>query len=456
MTGVATNNLTLFTTCKPFNGEAEQAQKNALFSWAALGIPVMIIGDDAGAEGAAQQHGFEFVPTVDRNERGTPLVGSVFKQARVHAGTAYLAYVNADIILPGQLLNVLEVIATEQPPSERLLLTARRRNLPLSQDLAALTDWKAGLAALDTKFGSWDQANAIDMFLYNRDLFDEVPDFAIGRMSWDNWLLWRAHSLGARIIDASPMMALTHPIHGYTSHAEGWHQVAYGGEAEANRALSGGVGYNLDQATTHMMASSGKITKLDAQSQRELQEHCRPDPRKELLAGLRYLLDGKDTLSLTEAPDVIRTLLWRNHRYFPINAGEPSSESKLKAVLHIADRKGGDGDFSGALDALQDLLCDSLSSQLSDRNGPIYVWGAGQAGMRALRFLQRRDIAVRAVIDSDTSKCGGAIENTLIVPPDELEGVPKGTTILVASIYAPEITHQLKRDFPDIDAQVLS
>ena len=44
-------------------------------------------------------------------------------------------------------------------------------------------------------------AFAIDYFVYPRGMFGEIPQFALGRWYWDQWLVYRARRLGGALID---------------------------------------------------------------------------------------------------------------------------------------------------------------------------------------------------------------------------------------------------------------
>ena len=57
---------------------------------------------------------------------------------------------------------------------------------------------------------------------------------------WDNWMLYRARSLRAALIDATPVMMAVHQNHDYSHHPQGKVGVWDGDEALTNGELAGG------------------------------------------------------------------------------------------------------------------------------------------------------------------------------------------------------------------------
>ena len=61
----------------------------------------------------------------------------------------------------------------------------------------------------------------IDYFAFSRGLYESIPPFVIGRIHWDHWLIWKARSSGAAVIDASPSVLAVHQNHDYSYHPKG-------------------------------------------------------------------------------------------------------------------------------------------------------------------------------------------------------------------------------------------
>jgi hypothetical protein len=65
-----------------------------------------------------------------------------------------------------------------------------------------------------------------------------MPDFAVGRTAWDNWLVYKARYLKIPVIDATDVVLAIHQKHDY-SHAGGHWQVWHGPESQGNQELAG-------------------------------------------------------------------------------------------------------------------------------------------------------------------------------------------------------------------------
>ena len=94
--------ITLFSAPKPFTDpHIAMIQRNAIQSWKALGedVEVLLLGEEKGLEQAAQELGVRWIPELERNSDGTPLISSMFEQAVKNGQGKLMAIVNADIIL---------------------------------------------------------------------------------------------------------------------------------------------------------------------------------------------------------------------------------------------------------------------------------------------------------------------------------------------------------------------
>lgn len=203
--------ITLFSIPKAFTGPTALIQHNALASWARLpGCEVLVFGNETGVADAAHAHGLRHIPDVACNEFDTPLVSDVFAQAERTSGEARLAYVNADVILFDDFSHAVERV--QHLP--RCLLCGRRTNLTVVDPLPFGHDWQALVRDTVARVGEIAIPGAIDYFVFSRGLFDPIPPFAIGRVEWDQWLLYRARTRGAPLIDATAMVLAVHQNHG--------------------------------------------------------------------------------------------------------------------------------------------------------------------------------------------------------------------------------------------------
>jgi hypothetical protein len=232
--------LTLFAIPKAFRGEFDQIQRNAIISWTLLEPKpeIILLGDDEGTAEVASELGVKHVPEVERNEYGTPLLNSLFEIAqRVGTGSLF-AYVNADIIL---LNDFMETIG--QIPFKRFMLTGQRWNLSVNEPIALNPIWAEQIRHHTLTLGKLEGPQAMDYFVFTPNTYTNIPRFAIGRLCWDNWMLYKALNLNIPLIDATEAIMAVHQNHDYNHHPEGKKGVFLGEEAKHNLQMLGGTHY---------------------------------------------------------------------------------------------------------------------------------------------------------------------------------------------------------------------
>ena len=67
--------------------------------------------------------------------------------------------------------------------------------------------------------GKLHSPGAIDLFMFPRGQYEHMPPFAIGRTSYDNWILWNTVASDIPLIDATDFVTLIHQNHDYV-HAQ--------------------------------------------------------------------------------------------------------------------------------------------------------------------------------------------------------------------------------------------
>jgi len=230
--------LTIFGIPKAFEGHFEVIQRNAIQSWTRLSprCQILLFGDEKGTAEVAAEFGLRHIPAVRRNEFGTPLLNSIFGQAEKEATQPTLCFVNSDIILMSDFLPAIQKVVAEQ---DRFLLIGRRWTLDVREPLHFEDDWEAGLRARVKAWGHLDNNTAIDYFVFRRGLWGEIPPFAIGRPTYDNWLVYQANHLDTSVIDLSEAVTAVHQDHS-RAHPEGVDGLRKGPEGQRNLALAGG------------------------------------------------------------------------------------------------------------------------------------------------------------------------------------------------------------------------
>jgi hypothetical protein len=251
--------LTLFSTPKPFQGHIGVIQNNAIQSWRRLhpDVDVILFGDDQGAAEAARAFGFRHVPAVERNEHGTKYLASIFDQAQELARHDVLCYVNCDIVLMDDFFRAQSDVAARFP---RFLMVGRRWDTDVHQPIPFdETNWQEQIQQKAREQNHQRPPQWIDYFVFRRGLYyKNTPPFVIGRPGWDNWLLWKARSSGASVVDASAAVMAVHQNHDYSYHPDGEAGVWQGEEAQRNYALlENGRCFRTIENATHRLTLTG-------------------------------------------------------------------------------------------------------------------------------------------------------------------------------------------------------
>lgn len=208
--------ITLFTAPKPFvDPHIATIQRNAVRSWLALGsdVEVVLLGSDPGVEEAALELQVRHIPEIKTNALGTPLISSLFDTARAVNDSPLLAYVNTDIILFDDFLASARWVSRSIP---KFLLVGQRWDLDVPQPLEMSDGWQARLKEECRRNGLLHKPMGSDYFIYPRECFQHIPDFAVGRAGWDNWMIYESRRRGWKTIDATQDIMIIHQSHDYS------------------------------------------------------------------------------------------------------------------------------------------------------------------------------------------------------------------------------------------------
>jgi hypothetical protein len=231
--------LTLFTAPKPFTDPLViTIQRNALRSWMQLGdnTEIILLGDEPGMAEIAAELGLRHLPEVNCNAQGTPLVSSIFDRARQSTDSPLLAYLNTDMLVFPDFLETAKMVARQ---AKEFLVIGQRWDLNVKSIMDYSAGWETRLRDEVIQKGKLHRPAGSDYFIFPRDIFREIPDFAIGRAGWDNWMIYQARQQGWRVIDATPSLMVIHQEHHY-NHLPGGQPHFNLEESQRNMALAGG------------------------------------------------------------------------------------------------------------------------------------------------------------------------------------------------------------------------
>jgi hypothetical protein len=267
--------LTLFSAPKPFtNPHIATIQRNAIKSWTLLpDVEVILLGEETGLADAARDLGVTHVQNVKRNESGTPLISSMFQLARENCHSDLLCIVNADMILLPDFVEAARAILyggrvgagsshpVSGPQRDEFVLLSQRWDLDVTTSLDFTDGWQDRLRSTVHGQGQLHRPAGSDFFLFPKSCYIDIPDFAIGRAGWDNWMIYKARHEGWPVIDCTPSVLIVHQNHDY-SHLPGGKSHYDHPDTNENIRLAGGqanIRYTILDATHQLV--DGKLAR---------------------------------------------------------------------------------------------------------------------------------------------------------------------------------------------------
>ena len=256
--------ITFFTTAKPFTGHNGVIQRNALKSWklVAPNVEVILFGDEEGAAETAAKLRIRHVAEVERavcsnGQSGPKVLRSFFDAAQKLARNDTLCYVNCDIVLTEDFLPAVKQVTENK---KEFLIVGRRWDTDMRQEIRfEEMDWAERVREMARANRHRLKGDWIDYFVFPRGLYmGKLPEFVIGRVFWDQWLVWKARSDGAALVDATDRVMAIHQNHDYGYHPAGKAGVWSDEFSQRNYKLAGGRWHlcTIDDAT-HLLTPEG-------------------------------------------------------------------------------------------------------------------------------------------------------------------------------------------------------
>lgn len=207
--------ITLFSAPKPFiNSHIAMIQRNAIKSWTLLpDVEVILLGEETGLVEAARELGVKHIPNVVRNESSTPLISSMFQLARENRHSDLLCIINADVIL---MSDFVEAAKQAMRLKDKFVLLSQRWDLDISAPLDFTAGWQRQLEEIVRMQDQLHRPTGSDFFLFPKSCYTDIPNFAIGRAGWDNWMIYKARREGWAVIDCTPTVMIVHQNHDYS------------------------------------------------------------------------------------------------------------------------------------------------------------------------------------------------------------------------------------------------
>jgi len=236
---------------------------------------VLLIGEEQGLVEAAAEHHVPLLSDVERNDSGTPLVNSIFSLASHTSQSPFLVYVNADILLLPDIIDATQQVQinlkTRQPKQletepaslyseKQFLMIGQRWDLEVSRPIDFSPGWDQRLREEVRTSARLHRPAGSDYFVYPRSAFTKMPEFAIGRAGWDNWMIFHARQQGWPVIDATQSVMIVHQNHDY-SHLPGGAPHYDLDESQHNTKLAGGLAHMYMVLDANQQLVNGRLQK---------------------------------------------------------------------------------------------------------------------------------------------------------------------------------------------------
>ena len=205
--------ITLFTTFKHYEGKGA-TYRNTIRNWALLAPfvrPVLYypFGEDYLTE-FARTNGWSVYKCPRLSKHGVPVLRSMFLHAQeINATTSFYGYANGDILFNNNLVVTLEALRTDNATFKQVLVVGRRTNYMFKD--------KEEIYNLEPVYryataGKLFRTDAQDFFISTHSGFpwDSIPDFVVGRVGYDNWLVANALNTNVSVIDVTATVTALH------------------------------------------------------------------------------------------------------------------------------------------------------------------------------------------------------------------------------------------------------
>lgn len=234
-----TNNITIFAIPKAFKGHINVIQRNAIISWTKLEPrpEIILFGEDEGTAEIATELNLKHIPDVKCNQFGTPLLSDMFERTQQIATFDLVAYVNSDIIL---LQDFMKGVLKISEQYDKFMAIGRRWDIDIIAPIDFTNlNWSTELRQLIIDVTSLHSVHGKDYFVFPRNLFAQIPEFAVGRATWDNWMVHTALEREYAVVDATQGVMAIHQNHDYAHLRGGKLESSRGKEAELNKIAGG-------------------------------------------------------------------------------------------------------------------------------------------------------------------------------------------------------------------------
>ena len=228
--------IAIFSSPRPFAGEFNLIQRNAIISWLNLSdVKIFLFEDEEGTtKKICDEYSLNYLHEVKKNKNGTPLMDNCIEIIKKKVDAEAIVHVSTDIILNKTFTETVLKI-NNIFPNKIFYVIGQRIDINESFNLTN--------CSLDENFfkklkniGNLHTPTAMDYFVFSRNFDIKMPPFAIGRPGWDSWLVSYCKKKNIPVIDATHSIDAFHQNHSYPTKKNFYFQ----SECNYNFKLAGG------------------------------------------------------------------------------------------------------------------------------------------------------------------------------------------------------------------------
>ena len=155
----------------------------------------------------------------------------------------------------------LEAARRSRLRRDKFVVLSQRWDLDITESIEFTDGWQNRLSSRVHRQGNLHRPVGSDFFLFPKSCYTNIPNFAIGRAGWDNWMIYKARKEKWTVIDCTPSVMIVHQNHDY-SHLPGGKPHYEHPDTNENIRLAGGeanIRYTILDATHQLMG--GKLVR---------------------------------------------------------------------------------------------------------------------------------------------------------------------------------------------------
>jgi hypothetical protein len=151
--------------------------------------------------------------------------------------------------------------------AEKFLIIGQRWDLEVTERMDFSPGWEERLMTRVKSEGKLHVPRGSDYFIFSSQCFTQVPDFAVGRSMWDNWMIYQALKSRWATVDATGAATIIHQNHDY-SHLPGGLPHYRQPETQVNIRLAGGRRRAMYISDANSRLVDGKLVPIPLNWQR--------------------------------------------------------------------------------------------------------------------------------------------------------------------------------------------